>query len=145
MWATMVAGGGRPWCQYDSNRASLSGCPISWSREIASGMPIKLPGTWIALSSKSKVTDLQADCAQHVVNECILASSLIQDRLCDGTVGLHHDRSPRPQRGPPSHRRGWMKCCLMSSDVSWHIRDKLWPMPKHGSIILYVHGNQKAR
>ena len=38
-----------------------------------------------------------------------------------------------------------MKCCLMSSDVSWHIRDKLRPMPKHGSIILYVHGNQKAR
>ena len=28
----------------------------------------------------------------------------------------------------------WVKCCLMSSDVSWHIRDKLWPMPKHGSI-----------
>ena len=25
-----------------------------------------------------------------------------------------------------------VKCCLMSSDVSWHIRDKLWPMPKHG-------------
>ena len=38
-----------------------------------------------------------------------------------------------------------VKCCLMSSDVSWHIRDKLWPMPKHGSINLYVHGNQKAR
>ena len=29
----------------------------------------------------------------------------------------------------------------MSSDVSWHIRDKLWPMPKHGSVNLYVHGN----
>ena len=29
-----------------------------------------------------------------------------------------------------------VKCCLMSSDVSWHIRDKLWPMPKHGSINL---------
>ena len=27
-----------------------------------------------------------------------------------------------------------MKWCLMSSDVSWHIRDKLRPMPKHGSI-----------
>ena len=26
----------------------------------------------------------------------------------------------------------------MSSDVSWHIRDKLWPMPKYGSIILYI-------
>jgi len=38
-----------------------------------------------------------------------------------------------------------MSWCLMSSDVSWHIRDKLWPIPKHGSIILYVHGNQKAR
>ena len=35
--------------------------------------------------------------------------------------------------------------CLMSSDVNWHIRDKLWPMPKHSSINLYVHGNQKAR
>ena len=38
-----------------------------------------------------------------------------------------------------------MKWCIMSSDVSWHIRDKLWPMPKHGSVYLYVHGNQKAR
>ena len=38
-----------------------------------------------------------------------------------------------------------MSWCLMSSDVIWHIRDKLWPMPKHGSIILYVHGNQKSR
>ena len=37
-----------------------------------------------------------------------------------------------------------MKWCLISSDISWHIRDKLWPMPKH-SIQLYVHGNQKAR
>ena len=27
-----------------------------------------------------------------------------------------------------------MKWCLMSSDVSWHIRDKLRPMPKHGSV-----------
>ena len=27
-----------------------------------------------------------------------------------------------------------MSWCLMPSDVIWHIRDKLWPMPKHGSI-----------
>ena len=26
-----------------------------------------------------------------------------------------------------------MNWCLMSSDVIWHIRDKLWPMPKHSS------------
>ena len=38
-----------------------------------------------------------------------------------------------------------MKWCLMSSGVGWHIRDKLSPMPKHGSINLYVHGSQKAR
>ena len=38
-----------------------------------------------------------------------------------------------------------MKWCLMSSDVGWHIKDKLRPMPKHGSINLYVHGSQKAR
>ena len=44
-----------------------------------------------------------------------------------------------------SLRKMMMSWCLMSSDVIWHIRDKLWPMPKHGSIILYVHGNQKAR
>ena len=36
-------------------------------------------------------------------------------------------------------------CCLMSSDVGRYIGDKLRPMPKHGSVILYVHGNQKAR
>ena len=30
--------------------------------------------------------------------------------------------------------RPMMSWCLMSSDVIWHIRDKLWPMPKHGSI-----------
>ena len=29
---------------------------------------------------------------------------------------------------------GRSNCCLMSSDVSCHIRDKLRPMPKHGSV-----------
>ena len=28
------------------------------------------------------------------------------------------------------------KCCLMSSDIGWHIRDKLRPVPKHGSVLL---------
>ena len=36
-------------------------------------------------------------------------------------------------------------CCLMSSDIGWHIRDKLRPMRAHGSILLCVHGNRKAR
>ena len=34
----------------------------------------------------------------------------------------------------PAFRDMMMSWCLMSSDVIWHIRDKLWPMPKHGSI-----------
>ena len=33
----------------------------------------------------------------------------------------------------------------MSSDVGWHIRDKLRPIREHSSIILYVHGSQKTR
>ena len=43
------------------------------------------------------------------------------------------------------HGGGEVNWCLMSSDVMRHIRDKLWLMPKHGSINLYVHVNQKAR
>ena len=39
----------------------------------------------------------------------------------------------------------WLKWCLMSSDVSWHIRDKLWPMPKHGSIILSTETRMLVR
>ena len=34
-----------------------------------------------------------------------------------------------------------LNCCLMSSDVSWHIRDKLWPMPKHGSMSTEPEGS----
>ena len=34
----------------------------------------------------------------------------------------------------PAPKMMMMSWCLMSSDVIWHIRDKLWPMPKHGSI-----------
>ena len=32
----------------------------------------------------------------------------------------------------------------MSSDVGWHTRDKLWLVPKHGSMLLYVYRNHKA-
>ena len=46
---------------------------------------------------------------------------------------------------PPVEPSTMMSWCLMSSDAMRHIRDKLWPMPKHGSTNLYVHGNQKAR
>ena len=48
----------------------------------------------------------------------------------------------KDERGPLSIMMNW---CLMSSDVMRHIKDKLWPMPKHGAVNLYVHGNEKAR
>ena len=40
--------------------------------------------------------------------------------------------------------RVWL-CYLTSSDVGWLIRDKLRPMLKHDSLLLYVHRNHKAR
>ena len=39
-----------------------------------------------------------------------------------------------PGHDPITFSLMMMSWCLMSSDVIWHIRDKLWPMPKHGSI-----------
>ena len=38
-----------------------------------------------------------------------------------------------------------MSWCLMSSDVSWHIRDKLWPMPKHGAIFTSTETRRLVR
>ena len=56
------------------------------------------------------------------------------------------DMSTKPDFWYSTSTEWWMmNWCLMSSDVMRHIRDKLWPMPKHGAINLYVHGNQKAR
>ena len=77
-----------------------------------------------------------------------------------GTCPRHHavyqcSRTPRKQLGwPEQWSPHWPRCpsklvmvkwCLMSSDVSWHIRDKLWPVPKHGSVILYVHEGSLGR
>ena len=71
-----------------------------------------------------------------------------QSRGCH-TIDRVEDRGVKSESARQSSLKGrvikmMVSWCLMSSDVSWHIRDK-WPMPKHGSIILYVHGNQKAR
>ena len=78
--------------------------------------------------------------------------NIVQVQYCftsTGTIRTIRDGEPRKSTSTftqllSSVRTLMMKWCLMSSDVSWHIRDKLWPMPKYGSINLYVHGNQKA-
>ena len=64
-----------------------------------------------------------------VWNNCII--------LLD-TVSLHN-------HSPCCFAVDFFRWCLMSSDVGWHIRDKLRPMQEHGSILLYVHGNREAR
>ena len=43
-------------------------------------------------------------------------------------------RRKRERAGLNGKMMMMMSWCLMSSDVIWHIRDKLWPMPKHGAI-----------
>ena len=66
-------------------------------------------------------------------------------RSARGMIAISRRSTQNHQLFWPTQDLMMMSWCLMSSDVSWHIRDKLWPMPKHGSINLYVHGNQKAR
>ena len=46
---------------------------------------------------------------------------------------------------PPRDDFFFFRWCLMSSDVSWHIRDKLRPMHEHGLGLLYILGNHKTR
>ena len=50
------------------------------------------------------------------------------------TLGEYSQRSLRTEIDTEQCHMMMMSWCLMSSDVIWHIRDKLWPMPKHGSI-----------
>ena len=72
-------------------------------------------------------------------------------RRIGAQVTVHTKRRPasagtlgeRGCGGPSAH--SYFRCCLLSSDVGWHIRDKLRPMREHGSVLLYVHGNHKAR
>ena len=65
-----------------------------------------------------------------------------------GPIWVHDYHTPRrPESEVPlgdlaSSSSRW---CLMSSGVGWHIRGKLRPVREHGSVSLYVHGNQKAR
>ena len=67
-----------------------------------------------------------------------------------GAQDVHLDFHTAPELCPSAYQPNALLqakrlCCLMSSDVGWHIRDKLRPMPKHSSILFYVHGNHQAR
>ena len=78
--------------------------------------------------------------------ECVISEQLVWKRGGDGgdtdlyvidsaASGIQHEEGVvQVLLCTPSEEQEMMKWCLMSLDVSWHIRDKLWPMPKHGSI-----------
>ena len=60
----------------------------------------------------------------------------LRPRKPEGSLGrtaqdVHLDSHTAPELWRSCSMMSW---CLMSSDVIWHIRDKLWPMPKHGSV-----------
>ena len=67
--------------------------------------------------------------------QCCFTSTEAVRTIGDGEPG-------RPTRLSPSSWALLLLCCLMSSDVGRHIRDKLRPMREH---VLYVHGNRKVR
>ena len=63
----------------------------------------------------------------------------LRPRKPEGSLGrtaqdVHLDSHTAPELWKVSLLLLLLSWCLMSSDVIWHIRDKLWPMPKHGSI-----------
>ena len=124
---------------------------------------------WTAARTMEVLRRCPLAIAQRLVHWAIAVSTAVLDRvtktmstallLTNNLENLKQKRSNLLTPAPPPY--SWsldllispgtpdatmmMSWCLMSSDVSWHIRDKLWPMPKHGAINLYVHGNQKAR
>ena len=63
-------------------------------------------------------------------------------------VGLFPGSLSGYDRMPQSMNYQCYWCTLTSlvrfSCVGWHIRDKLRPMPKPGSVLLYIHGNHKV-
>ena len=108
-------------------RAPLSGTVVNQCLEFGAG-------------PAGQSSDTPADLAEHLSNLRELSVSV-------GKLWIHTAGCQTPSTGlrhPSSNQRYsrevfyWlmmmMSWCLMSSDVIWHIRDKLWPMPKHGSI-----------
>ena len=63
---------------------------------------------------------------------CVSRSAMLSGKIMQRTLTYFRIRADRDSTSLLNMMM--MKWCLMSSDVSWHIKDKLRPMPKHGSI-----------
>ena len=101
------------------------------------------------VGEEREIINLSLHC-HHQNDSCIKMSSdeshfnvsVGSDGQGQRTVSTNHNLSE--EKGEPKRYRTEVRqlllCCLKSSDVCSHIRDKLRPMRE-----LYVHGNQKAR
>ena len=99
----------------------------SWTIILIDTNLIKLP--YLGLIDSLDMTqfgrfwwDLWTKIAFKIFQEFLHGYYLLEKYLAWLNLGLYYK---------PVMMMSW---CLMSSDVIWHIRDKLWPMPKHGSI-----------
>ena len=63
-----------------------------------------------------------------------LKEHLVWQVCCKSSNAGQFPPPPPPPPQPPPPLLMMMKYCLLSSDVIWHIRNKLWPMPKRGSV-----------
>ena len=75
-------------------------------------------------------------CTFPASSECLIGISDAFSAFClrVSVTDLPHVLTVPPTKACLLCATLMMSWCLMSSDVIWHIRDKLWPMPKHGSI-----------
>ena len=87
----------------------------------------RLERPWTAAGTMEVLRRCPLAIAQRLVHCAIAVSTAVLDRVTNSLMMMMM----------------MMNWCLMSSDVMRHIRDKSWPMPKHGAISLYVHGNQR--
>ena len=60
-------------------------------------------------------------------------SLIVRDKVTK-TVTTSHNFWREKRTVAESNRSPSCRCCLMSSDVGWHIRDKLRPVREHGSV-----------
>ena len=104
----------------------------------------------VALLLRNKWSKRQVQLSEPSSTSCswsLLGSleNLILNEVVEELLYVHRNRrfirDGSPGRPPRLSHSSWplflnllLSWCLMSSDVIWHIRDKLWPMPKHGSI-----------
>ena len=127
------------WPQWDT-RSAVQCCFTSSEARTATSTFTQLLSSGILVVSDEVLLNVLR-CKLTYSGQELWPVILWRPRKPEGSLGRtaqdgHLDSRTAPELWDTLMMMNW---CLMSSDVSWHIRDKLWPMPKHGAINLYVH------